>query len=80
MISCYFPDAFDVEDPFSALQVELRDLKNWELAPTNPAVLARASVPFALTAAGLKDKSKFLEMLSAKFHILNATPTVEMVH
>src|SRR5690606_32725495 len=32
-----FPKAFDVEDPFDALQADLSDLKHWELAPHNPA-------------------------------------------
>jgi imidazolonepropionase-like amidohydrolase len=55
-----FPDAYDVEDPFNALGIELKDLKNWELAPTNAGRLEKAGIPFALTTAGLKDKSTFL--------------------
>ncbi len=30
-----FPKAYDVEDPYKALWVDLDDMKHWELAPTN---------------------------------------------
>jgi imidazolonepropionase-like amidohydrolase len=59
IIPINFPKAFDVEDPFDALQADLSDLKHWELAPTNPANLASKNIKFALTTAGLKEKSKF---------------------
>jgi imidazolonepropionase-like amidohydrolase len=55
-----FPDAFDIEDPFNALAIELKDLKNWELAPTNAGRLEKAGIPFAITTAGLKEKTAFL--------------------
>ena len=55
-----FPDAFDVEDPYDALQVKLADMKHWELAPTNPARLTSAGIPFALTTADLKKKDDFM--------------------
>ncbi len=58
-----FPEAFDVEDPFNALNFELKDLKHWELAPTNPGRLEKAGVPFALTTAGLKEKNQFFPNL-----------------
>ncbi len=58
-----FPDAYDVEDPFAALQIELKDLKNWELAPTNPGRLEKAGIAFALTTAGLKEKNLFIPNL-----------------
>lgn len=54
-----FPEGFDVRDPFDALDVPLKDLKHWELAPANPGRLQASGVPFALTSDGLKDKSKF---------------------
>lgn len=54
-----FPEAYDVEDPFDALRVDLADMKHWELAPANPARVAAAGIPFALTAHGLKNKSDF---------------------
>jgi imidazolonepropionase-like amidohydrolase len=55
-----FPDAYDVEDPFDAMMTSLEDMKHWELAPANAALLAREAIPFALTTAGLKEKNTFL--------------------
>ncbi len=49
------PEAYDVEDPFNALEVSLRQLKEWELAPTNPARIAEAGGIFAFTTYGLKE-------------------------
>jgi len=56
-----FPAAFDVQDPFDALQADLADMKHWELAPTNPAQLAKANIEFAFTLDGLKNKSDYLK-------------------
>ncbi|MBK8564368.1 MAG: amidohydrolase family protein [Saprospiraceae bacterium] len=55
-----FPAAYDVEDPIDALQVTLGQMKHWELAPTNPARLAAAGIPFALTTNGLQKKEEFM--------------------
>ncbi|MFT5832769.1 MAG: imidazolonepropionase-like amidohydrolase [Cognaticolwellia sp.] len=56
-----FPAAFDVQDPFDALQADLSDMKHWELAPTNPAELAKANIEFAFTLEGLKNKSDYIK-------------------
>lgn len=58
-----FPEPMDVEDPYDAEMVSLADLKHWELAPTNPAAFEKNQIPFCLTIADLKDKSKFLPSL-----------------
>jgi imidazolonepropionase-like amidohydrolase len=58
-----FPEGYDVRDPFDARNISLKDLKHWESAPSNPAQLEAAGIAFALTTAGLKDKSKFMEQL-----------------
>jgi imidazolonepropionase-like amidohydrolase len=58
-----FPEAYDVEDPYDALQVDLADLKHWEIAPTNPARVAKAGINFAITSHGLKNVSDFLGSL-----------------
>ncbi len=58
-----FPDAFDVEDPYDAMTVNLSDMKHWELAPTNPAKVAKAGIPFALTQHGLKKGADFMANL-----------------
>lgn len=56
IIPLSLPEAFDVEDPFAALEVQLAQLKHWELAQRNAAILHHAGVPFAFTAQGIKDR------------------------
>lgn len=58
-----FPDAPDVEDPEAALNADLVDLRHWYLAPTSPAALAAADVPFAITTDGLSSLNQFLPNL-----------------
>lgn len=60
-----FPDAPEVDDPESALDAELAELRHWYLAPTNPARLADAGVSFAITTDGLTSVSDFLPNLRA---------------
>ena len=54
-----FPTAFDVEDPFDAKNVSLKELKHWELAPANASFLANAGINFAITSSNLKKKEDF---------------------
>ncbi|MES2512510.1 MAG: amidohydrolase family protein [Bacteroidota bacterium] len=63
IIPINFPDAIDVEDPFDAEQASLTDLKNWEMAPANLALLEKNNASFCITTADLKDKSAFLKNL-----------------
>lgn len=58
-----FPKAFDVEDPYKANWVSLEEMKNWELAPTNCAALAKAGIDFSITTADLEKKDDFLSNL-----------------
>jgi imidazolonepropionase-like amidohydrolase len=58
-----FPEPPAVEDPAVALNVSLRDLMHWDLAPDNPRRLADAGVTFALTAHGLRRIEDFREAL-----------------
>ncbi len=58
-----FPDAPDVTSPEAALNATLAELRHWYLAPTNPAQLAAAGVPFAITADGLSSLSQFIPNL-----------------
>ncbi len=60
LVPVNFPEAYDVENPFDALQLTLADMKHWELAPTNAAMLHGAGIEFAFTADGMKDKKSFL--------------------
>jgi len=63
ILPLFYPETYEVSDPYEALNVPLKDLKHWELAPANPARTEAAGINFALTAAGLKEKSKFLDNL-----------------
>ncbi len=54
-----FPIGMDVEDPTDARYISLADLKNWEMAPGNPAAFEKANINFALTAYGLTDTKSF---------------------
>lgn len=59
ILSLNFPDAQKVEDPADARFIAWKDLAHWELAPTNPAAFEKQKIPFALTAADLKDPKTF---------------------
>jgi len=47
-----FPGAPAVDDAVESNEISMAELKHWELAPHNPAMLAEAGVPFAITSAG----------------------------
>ncbi|MES2426555.1 MAG: amidohydrolase family protein [Bacteroidota bacterium] len=59
IIPLTFPDAFDVEDPLQARKVTYEQLKDWELAPNNPAMMEKAGIRFALTSYGLTNPRDF---------------------
>ncbi|MDO3643567.1 amidohydrolase family protein [Mucilaginibacter sp. L3T2-6] len=59
IIPLKFPEAFDVEDPLDARNVSYTQLKDWELAPTNPAVMEKAGIKFAITSDGLTNARDF---------------------
>ncbi|MEZ4884779.1 MAG: amidohydrolase family protein [Chitinophagales bacterium] len=63
IIPLNFPDAYDVEDPFDASNVSLKDMKHWELAASNPAMLSKANIDFAFTLDNLKNKKDFMKNL-----------------
>lgn len=56
-----FPSPYDVEDPLDADIVTLEQMKHWEWAPKNLAVLAEHDIPFAITSDLLEDKKLFLK-------------------
>lgn len=58
-----FPAPPAVATPEDALNVTLEALMHWDIAPENPARLAKASVEFAFTTKGLDNKSDFLKRL-----------------
>jgi len=55
-----FPRAPDVSTPESAANASLESLMHWDIAPENPARLAKAGVRFAFTTDGLADAATFL--------------------
>ena len=59
IIPINFPKAYDVEDPADAKNVTFAQMKNWELAPTNPAALEKAGINFAITATDLESPRDF---------------------
>jgi imidazolonepropionase-like amidohydrolase len=58
-----FPDAYEVEDVYDSREIAFEDLKHWELAPSNLAMLQKAGIKFAITASDLKDKAEFYTKL-----------------
>jgi imidazolonepropionase-like amidohydrolase len=47
-----FSDPYDVGDPYISQQIPLSDLKEWELAPSNPFILKKNNVKFAISSKG----------------------------
>ena len=54
-----FPAAFDVKNPYLSRQIPLSQLKHWETAPMNPAILSQNSIPFCLSSDGIKASADF---------------------
>lgn len=62
-----FPQPMDVEDVDDTRFVSLKDMKSWELAPTNPGAFEKAGIPFCLTAADVYEPKQFLTNLRKAF-------------
>lgn len=60
IIPINFPKAYDVSDPFDAMNVSLEDMKHWELAPSNLSMLKEAGITFAITTDGLKSPTELM--------------------
>ncbi len=58
-----YPKPFQSQDLMSVDDLDVADLKHWELAPYNAVYLAKEKVPFALTMHKLKDKNVFLDRI-----------------
>ncbi len=63
ILTLNYPLPMDVDDPNDARYITLTDMKHWEMAPTNPAALEKAGIPFSLTAAELRDPRTFMANL-----------------
>jgi imidazolonepropionase-like amidohydrolase len=57
IVGLNFPKAYQVNDVFDAEAVTLKDLKHWELAPHNLAILAKNNITFSITSDGLDGKT-----------------------
>lgn len=60
-----YPKPYNVEDPYEAKLVQMKDLKHWELAPSNLHYLQTASIPFAITFNGHKKAVGFHKHLAS---------------
>ena len=58
-----YPKPFQSQDLMNVEDLDVADLKHWELAPYNAVYLAKEKVPFALTMSRLKDKNAFLDRI-----------------
>lgn len=58
IIPLSFPKPFEIEDPADARNISYTQLKDWELAPTNPSALEKAGIKFAITSFGLESSPK----------------------
>lgn len=63
IIPINFPAGMDVEDPNDARIVAFGDMKNWEMSPSQPAMLEKAGINFALTTSGLSSANEFFTNL-----------------
>jgi imidazolonepropionase-like amidohydrolase len=78
IIPINFPEAYDVSDPIQANQMELKDFRFWNQAPTNPKVLADNGIVFALTTDNLKKIENFrTNLLKAVQYGFDATKALE---
>jgi imidazolonepropionase-like amidohydrolase len=59
IIPINFPEAYDVSNPYQVDQMDLKDLRFWNQAPTNLKVLSDNNVVFALTTDKLKKIEDF---------------------
>ncbi|MDC6367599.1 MULTISPECIES: amidohydrolase family protein [Flavobacteriaceae] len=73
-----FPDAYDVSNPYEAHYVSLKDMRHWNLAPSNPKALQDNGVVFSLTLYDLKNPADFKSnLLKAITYGLSKTKALE---
>lgn len=58
VLSLDFPAPFDVSDPYLSRMIGLDEMKHWELAASNPAMVYQAGFEFAFTSSGLENVGK----------------------
>ena len=63
IIPINFPQPYDVNDPYDAMRISLKDMMHWEQAPANLAMLEQNGIAFSITTDGLKNKKEFWKNL-----------------
>lgn len=63
IIPINFPAPYEVKDPYAAREIPLSDLKHWDLAPSNPAILRKNNISFAISSFGNKNDEEFWKNL-----------------
>ncbi|MCO5260913.1 MAG: amidohydrolase family protein [Crocinitomicaceae bacterium] len=58
-----YPTAFNVTDPYVNREIPLKELKHWELAPSNPYLLASNGIPICFTFDQLNSEKEFWQAL-----------------
>ena len=58
-----FTNPYDVENPYQADFISLRQMLQWDQEPINPAKMQETGLTFALTTAGLKSPDMFMKNL-----------------
>lgn len=59
ILPAHFPNAFDVSDPYINMEIPLKELKHWELAPSNPYLLASNGIPICFSYGKNKSEKEF---------------------
>jgi imidazolonepropionase-like amidohydrolase len=78
IIPINFPNAYDVEDPFSASVLELSAMRKWNQSPSNPKTLTDNGIKFTFTTDGLKSPSMFeANLMKAIEYGLDKTKALE---
>ncbi|MGI9532040.1 amidohydrolase family protein [Lutimonas sp.] len=58
-----FPKPYDLSSPFEAQYISLGDMRNWNQAPGNPAIMAKNGLRFAFSTYGLDATDDFKKEL-----------------
>ena len=78
IIPINFPKPYDVKNRFLADKLELESMREWNQSPTNPFVLSRNNVPFALTTHKSKSTKEFKSnLLKAISHGLKKSDAIK---
>jgi len=60
LVPLVFPAPYEINDPLDAHQIDLSDLKHWEMAPANASMLHQHGIQLMFTSDGLKDPKEYL--------------------